>query len=58
MNLEPQHPGADIDDLLDKRNRARERGDWPEADRIRDELTARGILLHDTAEGTLWTLRH
>lgn len=58
MNFEPQRPGADIDDLMNKRNRARERGDWPEADRIRAELAARGILLHDTAEGTRWTLRN
>ncbi|MCK9229625.1 MAG: cysteine--tRNA ligase [Syntrophales bacterium] len=58
MNFETHRPGADIDDLMAARSRARARGDWSEADRIRDELAGRGILLHDTADGTRWTLKN
>ena len=30
---------------------------WQLADRLRDRLIAAGIELHDTSEGTSWTLR-
>jgi cysteinyl-tRNA synthetase len=40
--------------LVAARDEARERKDWAEADRLRDELRARGIVLEDTPEGTVW----
>jgi cysteinyl-tRNA synthetase len=40
--------------LLDARNRAREHGDFGEADRIRDELRAVGIRVEDGPEGSRW----
>ena len=46
--------GADIDALIDARNSARENKDWAEADRIRDELDALGIVLEDKDGKTVW----
>jgi cysteinyl-tRNA synthetase len=45
---------ADVDRLVQEREEARQRLDWAAADRIRNELTARGIVLEDTAQGTRW----
>jgi cysteinyl-tRNA synthetase len=42
---------ADLQRLIDERGRARENKDWAEADRIRDELAARGVVLKDTPQG-------
>lgn len=46
--------GADIDALIEARNAARENKDWPEADRIRDELDAMGVVLEDKDGKTVW----
>jgi len=40
--------------LLDARARARSRGDFAEADRIRDELRAAGIRVEDGPDGSRW----
>ena len=45
---------AGIQERIDARLAARANKDWAEADRIRDELLAEGILLEDTADGTFW----
>ncbi|MDX9745921.1 MAG: cysteine--tRNA ligase [Syntrophales bacterium] len=44
----------EIERLLEKRNVARSRKDWAEADRIRHHLVAQGIILKDGADGTTW----
>jgi cysteinyl-tRNA synthetase len=43
--------------LIDVRNAARKAKDFTESDRIRDELTAMGIELEDTKDGTKWKVR-
>ncbi|NBB91863.1 MAG: cysteine--tRNA ligase [Gammaproteobacteria bacterium] len=45
---------AEIEDLIEQRNAARENRDFATADRIRDELAERGIELEDGPEGTRW----
>lgn len=44
----------DIEALVQKRDEARERKDFEEADRIREELRARCVTLEDTADGTVF----
>ena len=46
---------AHIDDLVRRRTEARASKDWPEADRIRDELAALNVVVEDTAEGPKWS---
>ena len=45
---------AEIDALVVARDEARARRDFGEADRIRDELKAKGITLEDGSGGTTW----
>ncbi|HHH19287.1 MAG TPA: cysteine--tRNA ligase [Campylobacterales bacterium] len=45
---------AKIESLIVERNEAKKAKDYEKSDAIRDEITAMGISLMDTAEGTLW----
>jgi cysteinyl-tRNA synthetase len=47
----------EILDAIKKRERARQEKNWTEADKIRDELSAKGIELKDSPEGTVWSAR-
>ena len=44
----------EIDAMIEARTQARKDKNWAEADRIRDELKAMGIVLEDTAQGVKW----
>jgi cysteinyl-tRNA synthetase len=50
----PPVPVEEIEQLIEARKAARQRRDFAAADRIRDELAGRGILLEDSAGGTRW----
>lgn len=45
---------AEIESLIAARNQARRDKDFAAADRIRDELIEKGVVLEDSAEGTQW----
>jgi cysteinyl-tRNA synthetase len=45
---------ADIDSLVQRREKARKTKNWKEADSIRAQLKAMGIVLEDTAQGVRW----
>ncbi len=45
---------AEIERQIALRDKARQEKDFQEADRIRDELAANGVLLEDEAGKTIW----
>jgi cysteinyl-tRNA synthetase len=45
-----------VEDQIASRNAARQAKNFAEADRIRDELAAMGVVLKDSKEGTTWEL--
>jgi cysteinyl-tRNA synthetase len=51
---QPPVPVDEIERLIEERHAARRRRDFAAADRIRDDLAARGVLLEDFSGGTRW----
>jgi cysteinyl-tRNA synthetase len=51
---QPPVPLEEINRLIEERHAARRRRDFGEADRIRDGLLERGVLLEDSSGGTRW----
>lgn len=47
---------SEIESLIAQRQEARANKDWVTADKIRDDLKARGIILKDTPQGVTWTM--
>ncbi|MBN2517141.1 MAG: cysteine--tRNA ligase [Deltaproteobacteria bacterium] len=54
MDFEEEQLSEKAQELLDKRNAAREARNWADSDRLREELRMLGIIVLDTPEGTIW----
>lgn len=54
LNLEKEHPGEEVLELLKRRDAARKAEDWNTSDKLRDELRKLGIEVTDTERGTIW----
>ncbi len=52
----PEIDPAEIQRLIEERAEARRKKDWATADRIRDELKSKGVILEDGPGGTTWRL--
>ncbi|NNG47171.1 MAG: cysteine--tRNA ligase, partial [Deltaproteobacteria bacterium] len=50
-------PPEEIERRIEERKAARARKDFAEADRVRKELEALGIVLEDSKTGTTWKYR-
>jgi cysteinyl-tRNA synthetase len=53
-DAKPPVPVEEIERLIEERQAARRRRDFAAADRIRQDLAGRGILLEDNPTGTRW----
>lgn len=53
-NRKTESLDSEIEALIEARQNARKEKNWAEADRIRDELKAQGIILEDTPQGVKW----
>jgi cysteinyl-tRNA synthetase len=51
---QPPVPVEEIERFIEDRHAARRRRDFAAADRIRQDLAARGVLLEDSPSGTRW----
>ena len=50
----PPIPQPEIDAAIQARQDARRRRDFAEADRLRQDLLAKGVILEDGPQGTRW----
>ena len=46
-----------LDDLIEARQQFRKEKQWAQADLIRNRLEEAGILLEDSAQGTVWKVK-
>ena len=53
-NKQEQSLDGEIEALIQQRTQARQNKDWATADKIRDELKARHVVLEDTPQGVKW----
>ncbi|KHD34720.1 cysteinyl-tRNA synthetase [Clostridium acetobutylicum] len=54
QKVEKHNLEDEIQNLIEQRQNARKNKDWALADKIRDDLKERGIVLEDTPEGIRW----
>lgn len=52
-----QNLDEEIQGLIEERQKARKEKNWALADKIRDDLTSRGIILEDTPQGVRWSIK-
>ena len=57
LDKEEEALDAEIEKLIEERQAARKAKDFATADKIRDKITAMGIVLEDTREGVKWHRR-
>ena len=55
-NTKKESLDEEIEKLIAERTEARKNKDWALADKIRDDLKARGIVLEDTPDGVKWKI--
>jgi cysteinyl-tRNA synthetase len=48
---------AEIEAVIAERNRVRQEKNWAEADRLRNDLQRKGIVIEDTPAGTMWKVK-
>jgi cysteinyl-tRNA synthetase len=49
--------GKQVESWIAERNEARKQKKWHEADRIRQQLLDKGVLIEDTPGGTVWKIK-
>ncbi len=54
QKADTQEDNPEVEALIAERAEAKKNRNWALADKIRDELKAKGIILKDTPEGTTW----
>ncbi len=54
LQKDSKEPDADIDILIEERQLARTEKNWALADKIRDDLKSKGVILEDTPHGVRW----
>jgi len=54
LNYKDETEKIEVENLIKKRNEYRRNKDWENADKIRNELLKKGIVLEDTKDGTRW----
>jgi len=57
MDFEAQVPRSEISELIAKREEARKKSDWQEADLLRNRLAELGVDVLDTHQGAIWRLK-
>ncbi len=56
-SLDAEISESEISELISERETARKEKDWDRADKIRQILADKGVILEDGAEGTAWNLK-
>jgi cysteinyl-tRNA synthetase len=55
IDLYTEDIDSDSKSLLTKRSKARKNNDWDESDRLRDELSSKGLNVRDDKSGQIWS---